>query len=121
MAATGGDTYHPFVHRLLDILSMDLVDRAHTSRFVIIQKILSQLSPALDDILQMTISADLKVRCYASILLQGYLMHSDIKVAKQFQDRVLETGFLLWYITCAIDGSDLPDDHPYRTDRKSVV
>jgi len=99
--------------KVLDLLSLDLVDHCLTTRFVGIQKLLNLLRPHLELIIALTTYPDINIRAFSSILLQGYLLHSPLATTQQLQSKVLEEGHLLWYILFAIDGSDLPRSHPY--------
>ena len=84
-----------------------------TTRFIGIQKLLTLLTPLLDMLLKLTTHTDLNIRCYGSILLQGYLLHSSLQTTQNLQSKVLEEGHLLYYILFAIDGANLPAGHPY--------
>jgi len=109
----GRSSHSGVVAKVLDILALDLVDHCVTTRFVGIQKLLALLSPHVDLLLELTTSNDLNTRCYASILLQGYLLHSSLQTTQNLQSKVLEEGHLLHYILFAIDGANLPSGHPY--------
>ena len=109
-----GRTPHAAVlAKVLDILALDLVDNCITTRFVGIQKLLALLNPHVDLLLSLTTHRDLNTRCYASILLQGYLLHSSLQTTQNLQSKVLEEGHLLHYVLFAIDGANLPANHPY--------
>jgi hypothetical protein len=101
------------VAKVVDMLAMDLVQNSLTTRFIGIQKILSLLSPHMDLLLALTSAPLLETRCFGSILLQGYLLHSSLSVTQNLQSKVLEEGHLLWYILFCVDGTNLPAGHPY--------
>lgn len=102
------------VSKIVDILSLDLVDHCTTTRFVALQKIISFLQPHLDLLISLSIHRHLDTRCYGSILLQGLLLHSSAQYVSNFQQKVLDEGTILWYMLFAIDGSALPNEHPYK-------
>lgn len=109
----GRSEYAVITAKVVDMLAMDLVDNSATTRFIGIQKLLQLLTPQIDLILFLTTHTDLPTRCYASILLQGYLLHSSLQTTQNLQSKVLEEGHLLYYILFAVDGAKLPAAHPY--------
>ena len=109
----GRSDYVVITAKVVDMLAMDLVDNSATTRFIGIQKLLQLLTPQIDLILFLTTHTDLPTRCYASILLQGYLLHSSLQTTQNLQSKVLEEGHLLYYILFAVDGAKLPAAHPY--------
>jgi hypothetical protein len=109
----GKTEYVGIVSKVLDILSLDLVDHIQSTGFNILQKIVTKLTPHVQLLLDLSVHEQVSIRAFTSIALSGLLLHGPINFVASIQEKALKDSYILYYIMFSVDAKGIYENNYY--------